>query len=305
MYLRDLGDVRQRLVCNLAATLGRMFLATSSFLGWGSNSHRSWFSEVLASPRQMHLQRQDVVPCMQSIVFAICHTECEKRCRCRARPVSEMYRSCSRDCSSWLEDSSFLITVMDHKASVAGLCRRRGPCMPGQLLWLVVPAALSGCCLTFPGWNSHAATVWLASPPGMGMPGSSSRAKCGGSTRKIRRRVREPRRQPPDPVRDARVLTSRITETSSASELLTVLDEHMNRKVFNEYHISAGMTKLARFKKPSVPCRLDCWLSCQHLQRGYKRRQRTLALGDLRIACGQRPSFNMHCQRFFLLCRFS
>ena len=105
-------------------------------------------------------------------------------------------------------------SIMERKALAARLCRPSRWSAGRCGLFALVSA---GCWLTFPGWGSGVATVWGASHPSMGC----SRAGCPICLSKISRHVREPRRRapnPPNPERDARVLTSRIKKTSSASE---------------------------------------------------------------------------------------
>ena len=66
------------------------------------------------------------------------------------------------------------------------------------------------------------------------------------------RAVREPRQQTSgaqSAEKDARMLTSQITMTDSAAELLDLLMQQVQIKIFNEYHGSATVMKLARFKK--------------------------------------------------------
>ena len=49
--------------------------------------------------------------------------------------------------------------------------------------------------------------------------------------------------------RSPQVLTSRIMKADSACELLTLVGQHVTSDIFNDFHISAALTKLARFAK--------------------------------------------------------
>ena len=95
------------------------------------------------------------------------------------------------------------------------------------------------------------AAIWGSTCPGIGLLGDA-RATYGGLASKIPKRVREPSRQATDtknPEKEAKALTSRITKVSSAAELLDLLGKQMQSKILNEYHMTAFMTKLARFKR--------------------------------------------------------
>ncbi|CAE7795942.1 unnamed protein product, partial [Symbiodinium necroappetens] len=69
---------------------------------------------------------------------------------------------------------------------------------------------------------------------------------------RVSRRVRERRRQAPEHTSDgeARRLTSEITKAGSTSELLSLLEKPAeNANLFNHFHMSASLTRLARFKR--------------------------------------------------------
>ena len=117
-------------------------------------------------------------------------------------------------------------------------------------------AILSGCSwMVFPAMSVSTAFGGETRRAGLPLPSTAAMAQAGhssGLVSKIPRGVRERRRQDPDrinPEKEARMLTSRITKTDSAVELLELLGEQVQDKIFNEYHISASMTKLARLKK--------------------------------------------------------
>ena len=111
--------------------------------------------------------------------------------------------------------------------------------------WTLAAVLLAGCCLhagrepNFCGGTTCSERLhWT--PRG---PNFASR---------LSRNVREKRRQAPDRNADgeARRLTAQITKADSASELLALLDKPVaNEKLFNDFHMSAALTRLSRFKK--------------------------------------------------------
>ena len=109
------------------------------------------------------------------------------------------------------------------------------------------------CCLAIPEVALSTAICGRARPA-IGLPAGSAATNrgCSRLVCKIPRRVREPRRQAPgrsNAEKEARALTSRITKASSAAELLDLLGQQVRSTIFNEYHLTAFMTRLARFKR--------------------------------------------------------
>ncbi|CAE7289961.1 unnamed protein product [Symbiodinium sp. CCMP2592] len=130
-------------------------------------------------------------------------------------------------------------------AAAAGGCLRRAASS------LAIHAMLFGCC-----WHTFFCFIGSgAQVPGLSLAGTVAAAILAGECRsrsKMPQRVREPRRGTQDsgsPEGEARMLTSRITKTDSAAELLELLGKQEQTRIFNEYHVTASMTKLAKLKR--------------------------------------------------------
>ena len=81
----------------------------------------------------------------------------------------------------------------------------------------------------------------------------STHPACPSSASKTAKRVRErrqaeqiPRSRGPDP---ARVLTSKICEAKSAASILELVAAQVDNNVFNDFHLSAAFTRLAKLSK--------------------------------------------------------
>ena len=116
----------------------------------------------------------------------------------------------------------------------------------------VLAVLWAGLCLKSPGLVSRPCAVASSGAAYRPLAGAA-RVGSRGAVSNVARGVREPRRQASAPFKimeqDAKRLTSRITKTASASELLELLSKTVEDKVFNEYHMSAALTRLAKCKK--------------------------------------------------------
>ena len=105
-----------------------------------------------------------------------------------------------------------------------------------------------------------------------GWPVSIQRHMLGHSCREgtrhaVSRRVRERRKGSRDPASRGApypmVLTSKIKNSTSSAELLSLLEKEVDGAVFNDFHMSATFTRLAFFKRsrrlPAVDARSPLW----------------------------------------------
>ena len=73
----------------------------------------------------------------------------------------------------------------------------------------------------------------------------SPASKTVRRARERRRAEQSPRSRGPNP----RVLTSKISKAESAASILEVVGEEVDNEVFNDFHMSAAFTRLAKFSK--------------------------------------------------------
>ena len=155
--------------------------------------------------------------------------------------------------------TAFPISAMDRKIWGTSFIRLTASSIPERLhrraCQVLVAGILSGWCWHAFPTQGFCTTPWGAHRPRVVFVGhaqANGPDGFSGLVSSIPRGVREPRRQVPDgksPEREARMLTSRITKASSAAELLELLGKQANSKILNEYHVTAFMTALAKFKR--------------------------------------------------------
>ena len=102
------------------------------------------------------------------------------------------------------------------------------------------------------GWRQPLFVDYLNSIPRQPHGTRSTHPACPSPPSKTARAVRERRRAEQSPRSlgpNPRVLTSKISKAESAASILKVVGEEVDHEVFNEFHLSAAFTRLARFSK--------------------------------------------------------